>query len=97
MSMATHGDLGSFPSDLGADQRRAERLLSELAKELLRVAVDEHTRALHLRALALKHAVMGWPDAQPPQSIRHAVIGEVLSMQDEALAWRRLGGVDRPG
>jgi hypothetical protein len=97
MSMAAHGDLGSFPSDLGADQRRAERLLSELAKELLRVPVDEHTRVLHLRALALKRAVMGWPDAQPPQSIRHAVVREVLSMQDEALVWRRSGGVDPTG
>ncbi|HXN34129.1 MAG TPA: hypothetical protein VN894_19835 [Polyangiaceae bacterium] len=90
MATAADGDLGTIPSDLASDQHRAERLLTELAMELRRVPVHEHTRYLHLRALALKRAVMRWPDEQPDGSIRLAVIGEVLAMQKEAQDWRRL-------
>ncbi len=88
MSTVIDGGLGP-PSDLAADQHRAERLLAELAIELRRVPVDEHTRTLHLRALALKRAVMRWPDDQPDESVRHAVVDEVRVMQKEALDWRR--------
>ena len=88
MSTVIDGGLGP-QSNLATDQHRAERLLTELAIELRRVPVDEHTRALHLRALALKRSVMRWPDDQPDESARHAVVDEVRVMQKEALDWRR--------
>jgi hypothetical protein len=82
MSTVAGGDRGtSTSSNLAADQHRAESLLSELATELRRVPVDEHTRSLHLRALALKRAVMHWAEQHPDESIRHAVVDEVLAMQ----------------
>jgi hypothetical protein len=97
MSTITDGDLHLDRSSfsLAADQRRAELLLADLAMELRRVPVDERTRGIHLRALALKRAVMDWPKQQPDESIRHAVVDEVLAMQEEAVDWRRLSTSER--
>jgi hypothetical protein len=77
------------PSDLEADQLRAEGLLFELAKDLRHVPLEERTRALHLRALALKQAVARWPQSAPDPASRQALCEEVLAMQRETRDWRR--------
>jgi len=76
-------------STLSADQSRAESLLAELAMDLCVVPVEDRTRALHLRALALKRAVMRWSEDLPEESIRRIVLDEVLAIQAEARDWRR--------
>jgi hypothetical protein len=48
------------------------------------VPVDGPTRALHLRALSLKGAVMRWSEEQPEEPARRAVLDELLAMQTEA-------------
>jgi P2-related tail formation protein len=96
--MSTVVDVGLRPrSDLATDQYHAERLLSQLAIELRRVPVDERTCALHLRALALKRAVMRWSEDQPDESLRRAIVDEVRVMQDTALDWQRIWGKGRSG
>jgi hypothetical protein len=86
--MVTEGDLDI--STLTTDQHRAESLLAELAADLRRVPVDGPMRTLHLRALSLKRAVMRWSEEHPEESVRRAVLDEVVAMQVEARDWRRL-------
>jgi hypothetical protein len=43
----------------------AETLLREIATELVRLALDERSRPLHLEVLALNRVVSSWPAAPP--------------------------------
>jgi hypothetical protein len=81
-------DAPSNPSTLEADTHRAEGLLFDLATELRRITVEKRTCALHLRALALKAAVMRWPESRPDQAERDALCDEALSLLQETRAWR---------
>lgn len=69
------------------DLRRAEAILHELALVLLRVPVGEQSRELHLRALALKRDVTRWHLWMPDEAVRHAVLDELLRLQQEASVW----------
>ena len=103
MATRTNAEAGALGATLVTDQQRAETLLSELATELCRVPVERRTCALHLRALALKRHVMRWPEEHPDESVRRAVVDEVIAMQRETREWRqiavsrRLGGTQHGG
>lgn len=88
MSMALSSNPSAAPSDLAADQGRAETLLAELAAVLMRVPVDEKTGTLHLRALSLKRAVMQWTVEHPDESIRRSIVAEIVAMHDAARGLR---------
>jgi hypothetical protein len=88
MSMALPSNPSAPPSDLAADQARAETLLAELAGALMRVPVDERTRILHLRALSLKRVVMQWHVEQPEEPARRSVVAEIVSMHEAARDWK---------
>ena len=70
-------------SHFAADVHRAEMLLFELATELRRLPVEERTRALHVRALELKHSLGRWPEDQPDDPARRAFCDEVIALQRE--------------
>ena len=92
MSTAVDRDL---VASLAADQLHVQGLLADLAAELLRVPVEESTRTLHLRALALRRVVMRWPEDHPDEQNRRAVCNEVIALQEEARARRRLLATER--
>jgi hypothetical protein len=81
-------------TSLASDQHRAEALLFELATILRRVPVEECTRSLHLRALALKGALGRWTVHQPDASARDAFFDELRALEREARYW---GGRLRSG
>jgi hypothetical protein len=81
------------PAALGPvdpDLRRAEALLHDLALELRRVPLEERTRRVHLRALALKTEVVRWRTAPPTEAARRAVLEELVALNDDARRQRRI-------
>ena len=88
MSMSVAHDLSPAPPTLAADKHRADGLLFDLAMELRRITVEERTRYLHLRALALKGRVMRWSEDQPDEVTRLALCDEVIALLEETRNWR---------
>jgi hypothetical protein len=72
------------------DRRRAEALLYELAAELRRLPVNEHTGDLHVRALAAKRTISSWKDeALHDAHARQRTIDSIVALQDDVRRWRR--------
>jgi hypothetical protein len=73
------------------DAQQAERLLHELAVELRRLPYHGHTRGMHLRALALKRAVVRWvADATCTEEDRRAIGEEIERLRHElSRGWAR--------
>ena len=90
MSNAVDCDIRARLGGLAGDQRRAEALLADLGTHLRRVPVEERTRALHLRAIALRHLVTRWPEEQPTEATRKALCDELVALGDEAREWRHV-------
>jgi hypothetical protein len=81
------------PAALGPvdpDLHRAEALLHDLALELRRVPLEERTRRLHLRALALKTEVGTWRTTPIDEAARRAVLEELLALNNDARRHRRV-------
>jgi len=55
----------------------AEARLYTLARELRRIPVREDTRALHLRALALKRELGRWRATPPDERTRQRLLAEI--------------------
>jgi hypothetical protein len=72
------------------DLHTAEALLFELACRLRCVPLDEHTRAIHLAALASKHGVALWSSEPPPAEVRRTSIDELVHLHEEAKMWARV-------
>lgn len=90
MSNAVDGDTRARLASFSGDQRRAEALLADLGSHLRRVPVEERTRALHLRAIALRRIVIRWSEDQPDEATRAAQCKELVSLAEEAREWRRV-------
>lgn len=70
------------------DAARAALLLRSIAEELLRVPLDVSTRALHLRALAMKREVALWRADSPSCEARKDALKELTALLTDALWWR---------
>jgi len=70
------------------DKGHAEALLMELVADLRQVPVEEATRALHTRALQLKHSVAVWSASFPDESVRRSTCDEILALKHEAGVFR---------
>jgi len=88
MSNAVDGDIRACLGGLAGDQRRAEGLLADLGANLRRVPVEERTRALHLRAIALRRIVTRWSEDQPDEATRRSLCDELVALGEEARDWR---------
>jgi hypothetical protein len=73
---------------VSTDVTTAEELLREIATDLMRVPIDERTRGLHLKALALKRVVMGWSGLVPPPENVSAMIETLDALRVEVVALR---------
>jgi hypothetical protein len=73
---------------VSTDVTTAEELLREIATDLMRVAIDERTRGLHLKALALKRVVMGWSRVPPSVESVSAMIDTLDALRVEVGALR---------
>ncbi len=66
----------------------ADELLREIATDLIRVPVNERTRRLHLKALALKQVVMGWAAVPPSNESVDAMLDTLRALRIEVLEVR---------
>jgi hypothetical protein len=73
-----------------AEKTQAEKLLFDLATELVRLPFGGRTRALHLRALELKRRVVQWAHVAPSDADRRATCDGIRELQREAAEWREL-------
>jgi hypothetical protein len=71
------------------DLRRAEVLLHDLATELRSVPLEERTRRLHLRALAIKTELTRWRSEPPDERARRDVLDELVTLNTDARKHRR--------
>jgi hypothetical protein len=62
---------------------RAEALLRDIARELLRRPMEGPARELHLRALRFKRTMAHWTDDVPDAAIRQT-IDELLTLHRQA-------------
>jgi hypothetical protein len=83
------------------DSATADELLREIATDLMRVPVNERTRRLHLKALALKQEIKGWSFVAPTAEIVDAMHEALRTLRIEVLDARsnsevRLRSTHRP-
>jgi hypothetical protein len=80
-------DLTPAQSDPGPDPSQAtDALLSEVAVALLRLPFEGRTRALHIRALQLKHRLGQWGPSTPPDDERRATRESILALRTMVMA-----------
>ena len=73
-----------------SDDTTADELLREIATDLMRVPVNEQSRRLHLKALALKQVVMGWARQPPSNETIDAMLGTLSALRTEVLQMRAI-------
>ena len=73
---------------MSCNDTTADELLREIATDLIRVPVNERTRRLHLRALALKQVVMSWAHVAPSNESVDAMLEALAALRVEVLEVR---------
>jgi hypothetical protein len=73
---------------MSSEDTTANELLREIATDLIRVPVNERTRRLHLKALALKQVVMGWSRQHPSNESVAEMLGTLSALRTEVLEVR---------